>query len=84
MTDQENEAYIKNPENWHLRIGEAEIRTMELWYKKANAYRTDVFKDGKWRKKCWYRFHPETMKPVVMDLRSFVRYLKEHENYEKR
>ena len=74
-TDAERKAFIKNPENWELLYETGMIRTLVLNYKGFDAYRQDELKeDGKWHKRCWYRF-PPTGQPFKMDQKSFIEYL---------
>ena len=75
-TDQEYQRVIKDAANWQQVSDNGMVRTFRMAYKGAEAYRSEVLKDGKWRKQCWYRFNPACM-TVKMDRHDFVRYLRE-------
>ena len=75
-TDQEYQRFIKDPANWAQISDNGMVRTFRMAYKGAEAYRSEILKEGKWRKQCWYRFNPACM-TVKMDRHDFVRYLRE-------
>lgn len=72
----ERKAFIRSESNWELVSNLTNVRTFGLTYKGCSAFRQESYKNGKWRKDCWYRFNG-LGKTVKMDLREFLRYLEE-------